>query len=93
MRLLAIVLVLSACAARPVPVPPMPLEARTCPQGASLPPVPHKPRTVDQVAAWGNAVARALATTEAARTECARKLWDATGDQDREESRSAVPTK
>ena len=93
MRLLAIVLALSACAARPVPVPPMPLEARTCPQGASLPPVPRKPRTVDQVAAWGNAVARALAVTEAARTECARKLWDATERQDREESRSAVPTK
>ena len=93
MRLLAIVLALSACAARPVPVSPMPMEARTCPQGVSLPPVPPKPRTVDQVAAWGNAVARALAATEAARTECARKLWDATGRHDREESRSAVPTK
>ena len=75
MRALLLALAVCACAARPAPHP---VVERTCPAGAPLPPVPAKPRTVQQVADWGNAVARALAVTEAARAECARRLWVAT---------------
>lgn len=79
MRGVVLALALAGCAApvvHPVralpPVPPSSLQS--CPPGVRAPKPPPTPRSVAALLDWAIAEDRALAGTEAARVECARRL-------------------
>jgi hypothetical protein len=79
MRFLPVLLLLAACASKPVPAPPRPplippLYLQTC-KGPVIPPnVPPAPRTVAQLSEWAVKIFTAYQRAEAARENCAGRL-------------------
>jgi hypothetical protein len=73
-RWAVLVLLLAGCAARPhtiaVPLPPA-----TCPVGGRMIAPPPAPRTVEALAAWGEATQHELAITREALAICRRRLY------------------
>ena len=77
-RALAALLLLAACSSPPPPLPereaPPAALLRPCPGGASAPPAPKPPRTVESIARYATGLDTALVRTEAARVRCAAQV-------------------
>lgn len=77
---LALLLALTACATAPPPASPeqptdvAPLALRPCPPPVPPPPVPPVPRTVEQLAGYANAEARARWQTADRLRACAEQV-------------------
>jgi hypothetical protein len=56
-------------------IPPLPAGLHGCPGKVASPPPPRTPRTVEAVVRWAGKVELSREATEAARAECARKLY------------------